>query len=128
MDTVQVLAQHLYQEDLYNIPGRVLVVLPNSWESISEADRNVLIRMVNAVRLNFAAISVIERTSLSTQDIQTLAPEKILSFGVPLSPMPALYTLSSMNDIPLIAADRLEHLDDAKKKILWGVLKQMFAL
>jgi hypothetical protein len=128
MDSIQVVAQHLYQEDLYSIPGKVLVVIPNSWESTSEADRNVLIRMINAVKLNFASISVIERHAISQQDLAVFAPEKILSFGVPISPMPALYEVSSLGGVPLIAADRLEKLDDSKKKILWGALKQMFAI
>jgi hypothetical protein len=128
MDSAQVLAQHLYHEDLYNLPGKVLVVIPNSWESIPETDRNVLIRMVNAVRLNFAAIQVIERSSVSLPDVSALSPSKILSFGVPVTPMPALYEVSWLGDIPVIAADKLETLDDAKKKILWGALKQMFAL
>lgn len=128
MEALQIIAQNLYQEDLYNIRGKVVVVLPDAWEKVNEADRNVLIRMINAVRINFAAVTVIQRTSLSATDLQVFAPEKVLVFGVPVSPLPTLYTLSSLGETPLIAADKLENLDDAKKKILWGALKQMFAL
>lgn len=128
MEALQIIAQNLYQEDLYNIPGKVVVVLPGPWEKVNEGDRNVLIRMINAVRINFASVTVIQRTSLSATDLEVLAPEKVLAFGVPVSPPPTLYTLSSLGETPLIAADKLENLDDAKKKILWGALKQMFAL
>ncbi|RAV98112.1 hypothetical protein [Pseudochryseolinea flava] len=128
MEALQIIAQNLYQEDLYNIPGRVVVVLPGAWEKVSESDRTVLVKMIHAVRINFASVTVIERTSLAAGDLAALSPEKVLVFGVPVTPSPALYQLSTLDNIPLIAADKLENLDDAKKKTLWGALKQMFAL
>jgi len=128
MEALQVIAQNLYQEDLYNIPGRVVVVIPNAWDKVGEADRNVLIRMINAVKLNFASVTVIERQTLDVDDLNPISPEKILVFGVPVATSPVLYQLSSLGGIPLIVADKLENLDDAKKKILWSALKQMFAL
>lgn len=128
MNSNTVIAQHLYQEDLYKIPSRVIVVLSKSWEEISENDRSVLSKMLVAVRLNLSVVQVIHCTDLSIHDLAPLSPYKILAFGINLKESPKRYEFMTLEGIPVIAADSLDQLDDAKKKTLWGALKQMFAL
>lgn len=123
-----ILAQHLFQEDLYLLPSRVIVVLSQPWEAVNENDRLVLTKMLNAVRLNPATVQIIQKSEFDVQDLQPLAPSKVLVFGARIKQSPKLYEFVTINGIPLIVAESLELLDDAKKKTLWGALKQMFAL
>ncbi len=67
MNSNTVIAQHLFQEDLYNLPPRVIVVLSKPWDEVSENDRTVLSKMLVAVRLNLSVVQIIHRTDLSIE-------------------------------------------------------------
>jgi hypothetical protein len=128
MNSNTVIAQHLFQEDLYNLPSRVIVVLSKPWDEVSENDRTVLSKMLVAVRLNLSVVQIIHRTDLSIDDLAPLSPSKVLTFGINLKQSTKRYEFMTLEGIPVLAADSLEQLDDLKKKTLWGALKQMFAL
>jgi hypothetical protein len=128
MNSNTVIVKHLFQEDLYNIPPRVIVVLSKPWEEVSENDRTVLSKMLVAVRLNLSVVQIIHRTELSIDELTALAPSRVLTFGTNLKQSTKRYEFMTLEGIPVIAADSLEQLDDIKKKNLWIALKQMFAL
>ena len=128
MNEASTTLEKLYQEDLYRIPSRVLVIVSKPWEEISDSDKLVLHKMIGAVRQNMDAVQIITRSAFTIDDIAALSPTKILTFGATPTPPLKHYELSAIDGIPVIASESLDQLDDARKKILWVALKQMFAL
>jgi len=123
-----ILAESLYQEDLYEIPGKVIVVLSKNWDDVTEEERTVLSKMLIAVKLNIASVQIITREAFSINDLAALNPSKLLVFGKMVKDVQAFYELTVVNGLPVIVADAIDQLDDAKKKTLWVALKSMFSL
>lgn len=128
MNSNAVIAKNLFQEDLYQLPSRIIVIISKPWEATSENDRTVLSKMLVAVRLNLATVQIVERVELTLDDLKRLSPSKVLIFGAQFTPAIKPYEFNTPGGIPVIVADSLEQLDDLKKKNLWTALKQMFAL
>jgi hypothetical protein len=128
MNDATFITQSLFQEDLYQLPSRVLVVINKPWEQLADNDRTVLSKMLVAVRLSLAAVQIIEKTEFTLADIAPLSPSKVLVFGTRLQPPTKPYELVMVEGVPVITAESLDLLDDVKKKNLWTALKQMFAL
>jgi len=120
--------ESLYQEELYALPSRMLIILSKPWEEHSEDERTVLSKMITAVRLSMASVQIIIRKDFSIEDLAPLAPGKVLALGSQLKSSPKTYEHISLNGISVIAADAISNLDDLKKKNLWIALKQMFGL
>jgi hypothetical protein len=119
---------HLYQEELYAVPSRVLVILSSPWEALSENEQTVLSKMLAAVKLSLASVQIITKKEFTIGELSAFSPTKVLAFGAMLQPASKLYENTTVDGIPVILADPLSGLDDLKKKNLWGALKQMFGL
>jgi hypothetical protein len=120
--------ENLYTEELYKVPSRVLVVIPNPWNDISDDERTVLSKMLVAVKLNLAAVQIVMKKEFSLDDLAVFSPQKVLVFGSSFKSSSKMYEHLSMDGTSVILADALGQLDDAKKKSLWLALKQMFGL
>ena len=118
----------LYQEELYILPSRVLIILSNPWEELSENEQTVLSKMLAAVKLSLASVQIITKKEFTIQELSSFSPTKVLAFGARLQPTSNLYEKTVVDGIPVILADALSALDDIKKKNLWGALKQMFGV
>lgn len=125
--TVSIL-ESLYQEELYRIPSRVLVILSGSWEELREEDRTVLTKMLAAVKLSLGSVQIISKKEFTIDELASFAPSKILAFGARLQPASSFYENLVVDGVPVILAEDLRTLDDAKKKSLWGALKVMFGV
>lgn len=120
--------ESLYQEDLYLIPEKVLIVLAKEWPAVSEEERTVLSKMLAALKLSLASVQIITRQKFSITDVAALAPSKILTFGVIPEEAPNLYELTTAQNTLILAAESIDKLDDAKKKTLWLELRKMFGI
>ncbi|HEY9047616.1 MAG TPA: hypothetical protein VIN08_17035 [Ohtaekwangia sp.] len=120
--------ESLYQEELYQLPSRVLIILSKPWETHSEDERTVLSKMLAAVRLNMGSVQIIIRNDFTIEDLLPLAPSKVLALGAQLKSSAKMYEHLTLNGVSVIAADSISNLDDLKKKNLWIALKQMFGL
>ena len=120
--------ENLFQEDLYQIPGRTVVVSSKNWIEVTEEERTVLSKMLTAVKLNLASVQILHLQEFSLQDLQAFSPAKVLVFGATIKEVSQLYTNTPVNGTPVIVADSIDKLDDAKKKSLWLALKQMFGI
>jgi hypothetical protein len=105
-----------------------MIVLPDPWESIPDNDKVILSKMLLAVKLNLAAVQIITLPEFTINDLHTFSPVKILAFGATCSPTVQPYINQSMGEIQLIQADRLNQLDDTRKKNLWSALRVMFGV
>lgn len=120
--------QSLYQEDLYRIPGKVLIVLSKDWTSVTADEQTTLTKMLAALRLNLAMVQIVTRQKFSIDDIAPLSPAKVLSFGLAPAEAPNLYEFTQVNGLPVLSAEAIDKLDDAKKKTLWLELRKMFGV
>ncbi len=120
--------ESLYQEELYQVPSRVLIVISKPWEEHGDEERTVLTKMLAAVKLNLSAVQFLVLKSFALEDVAALAPPKVLVFGTTFSSSPKIYEHIVLNGTSIIVADAIENLDDQKKKNLWGGLRQMFGV
>lgn len=120
--------ENLYQEELYQIPSRVLVVLSKNWEELSTDEIGVLTKILAAVKLRLDAVQVVTRKEFTPDDFATFSPVKILAFGALPNPRANAYEALSIGGTSMVVADALHILDDAKKKALWLALRQMFGI
>ncbi len=120
--------ESLFQEDIYSIPGRTLIVTAKDWTETTEEERTVLIKMLSAVKLNLAMVQIITLQNFSLEDLSSFNPSRVLIFGGTIKEVSQLYTNTVVNGVPIITAEAIDKLDDAKKKSLWIALKAMFGI
>ncbi len=120
--------ENLYSEELYQVPAKVIVVIPKPWKEITDDERTVLSKMLVAVKLSTAAVHIVTRAQFSLEDFKAFPFQKVLAFGSTFSGSSKLYEHLTVNGTSVILADALAQLDDAKKKSLWQALRQMFGI
>jgi len=118
--------ENLFQEELYALSPKVLVILATDWSSLPESDQLLLAKILGSVKRSLASVQIITRREFEVSDVVIYNPSHIIAFGSIVKNMSKTYELHYIQEIPAILADDLQKLDDAKKKSLWGALKQMF--
>lgn len=118
----------LYQEEIYKLPKRTVVIIPVPWHQLSEESIQLLTKILAAVKLSPSAVRIITLKKFEDPSKLPEAPSNIILFGVPTNPMINLYQPDNFKGIPTISADALELLDDSRKKNLWVALKSTFAV
>ena len=120
------LVKHTFGEDLYRLSARVLVIIPTTWENVSDSEQQLLARILGSVKLSLSAIQIVSAPTFSVEDASIYQAKSILSFGVPVAGVLRPYEAVSIGNVSVIAADSMDALDDVKKKNLWVALKQVF--
>jgi hypothetical protein len=120
--------ENLYQEEIYSIPSKILIVLSKSWNELKEDDKALLIKILGSVKLSIASVVIATIPHFSEESLEPYSPSRIIAFGATSAENQKQYELIRMGDVPLIQAHDLHLLDDARKKSLWLALKQMFSL
>lgn len=118
----------IFNEELYQVQGPVLVVLPCAWNELSEGEQTTLSKMLTAVKLSLSSVQIITRKTFTLAELSTFSPTKVLAFGSTCSSADKKYQALQLDSLQLILSDSLKTLDDAQKKELWQALKKMFAL
>jgi DNA polymerase III psi subunit len=118
--------EQTFTEELYNLKPRVIVLIPDLWPEVEKKDIELLQKILQAVKISLDGVQVISKSTLDLQELSVYAPEWVLSFGTPLTQVKTKYEISGHHGMKVLVADKLSLLDEAKKKILWVSLKQMF--
>ena len=118
---------YLFQEEIYNVPEKVLVILAKEWHTYAPEERALLSKILASVRLSPDSAQVIVQTRLSLASLPFYNPAKVLVFGAANDEVKP-YEAILVQNFRLVWADDLNQLDDAKKKNLWLALKTMFGL
>ena len=121
--------EHLYQEELYKLGPKVLVIIPLPWDTMSESDQLLLSKILGSVKRTLASVQVLTLSEAETDDLLFYHTTRIIAFGSPLkvSGKSILPYHSFRHDQAIVLqADSLDRLDDTKKKNLWIALKDMF--
>lgn len=121
------LAKYLYQEELYNVPPLVTVVLQRPWDEYTPADRELLEKILVNIRQSTAGVRIITHDH---PDLKTLGEEgtaNVLVFGSDVDGLEP-YVVSSAQGFSVLRADDLPALDQERKKRLWTGLREMFGV
>ena len=121
------LAKNTFGEELYQLPSRVLVLIPSAWNKVSDPEQQLLARILGSVKLSLAAVQIVSASTFSMEEATLYGAKAILSFGVPLAGARP-YEAVTVNDVSVVVADPIEALDDVRKKNLWTALKVIFKL
>ncbi len=122
------LVESLYGEDLYQIAGKMLIILPKAWDQISPEEKIQLSKILGAVKLNLESVQIITREFVTIASVLPFSPFGILSFGVPFQPEINPYENTETHGLKIIFVDGLDSLDEMKKRNLWLALKNMFGV
>lgn len=120
------LLDHLYQEELYQVSVPAIFVMDQSWDELAEADQLTVTKMIGALKLNPASVQMLTLSNLKAEDLEALAPARIIVLGSIFQSSSKLYEPITFNRNTFVVADSVTKLDDARKKSLWLALKKMF--
>jgi uncharacterized protein YbaR (Trm112 family) len=118
--------QHLYQEEIYKVKSKVLIIIPRPWEQLQEDETLLLQKILNAVKLSTASVQIVTKKEFNIQEFNSYQPSFIIAFGAVLKNSDKRYENLLIDGIPILVSDELRQLDDIKKKNLWTTLKQAF--
>ena len=121
-------AEQIFTEDLYQLSGKTLVLLPLPWQSIQQSEIILLSKILGSVKLSLDAVQVISLAEADVESLKIYDPSYVLSFGCKLKPETKPFTTETINGVCIVQSESLINLDDAKKKSLWIALKQAFKL
>jgi DNA polymerase III psi subunit len=115
-----------FQEELYSIPSKPVVVIPTPWKSISDAEKALLEKILGAVKLSINHVKLVHTAQLDVLKWQN-KPSHVLAFGLEMTGF-SLYEPFEVQDIKLIIAPTLSALENDKegKQKLWAGLKKVF--
>ena len=123
--------EHLYQEELYVLRPKVLVIIPMQWDSLPEDDQVLLSKILTFVKTSLSSVQVLALRDADINDLEIYQPSRILAFGGTIKVLgkniPS-YQAHRHNGIAILQADSLDQLDAVKKKNLQNALKEMFEL
>jgi hypothetical protein len=119
--------EELFQEEIYKVSQKTLVMIPVSWSELNPDDHKLLAKILSAVKLNLSSVQILVASTLNESIVQANKPDRILLFGVAVDASIPKYQPSDFHGTQLIVADSLNSLDEPKKKVLWTALKTMFA-
>lgn len=123
------LSEHIFQEEIYHIPPRILVIVNDSWHKILEGDKALLGKILGSVRLTTGAVMIQNMSTVSLENLQKSKVEKALIFGAEIvGHQINHYEKVNLGSTAVIRAHALNDLDEARKKSLWLALRQMFGL
>ena len=120
--------ESIYQEEIYALPAKVIVVLDKGWEEVTADERKLLSKILESVKLTLSGVQIIVEKEFDLTSLQAYAPKSIITFGAQHKDGGKRYEVHSVNGTAVLQADALGALDDQKKKSLWAALKQMFGL
>ena len=124
----QVEAEHIFTSALYRIRTGVVVVMSTPWSSLTPEEVTLFTKILGSVKLSLDSVRIIEAPAVDDSLVEIFNPPAILAFGATGPASLPRYQAGELNGIPLVLADAISDLDDARKKSLWGALRQAFRL
>lgn len=117
---------NLYQEEIYKIKSKVMIVINKPWSEITEEEIVLLQKILTASKLSLASIHIISRKEFSVEELKIFLPSIIIGFGAALKNSESMYQRLLINGTTVVMAHELHELDEARKRNLWATLKQVF--
>jgi DNA polymerase III psi subunit len=123
-----ILFESIYPEQLYfpSVPPTVIINQP--WEEISSEERQLLSKILGALRLSLDSVSIKYQTTLNLS-IWPQKPKQVIYFGETVNGIQP-YEVIEADGVSIVTSEILSDLlkNDASRKKLWQALKQQFSV
>jgi DNA polymerase III psi subunit len=121
------IAGTLFTEEVYRIGKKTIVITSDPWDRISDSDRSLLQKILQAVGLSTDAVTIVHQPTLALDSIRENA-SRVIYFGSAVSGL-MHFEPSKVDDLSVISSPSLEQLqvDASSKQKLWAGLKVLFS-
>lgn len=116
----------IYEEDVYSIPFPVTIVIGIPWNELKEDHRQLLNKILKAVKLSLEAVRILHQASLDLSSWSE-KPGRMVAFVAPPKGFKH-YEVIQTGETSVVFSDPLEFLntDEAAKRNLWIALRALF--
>jgi hypothetical protein len=121
-------AGQIFNNELYQLPERIIVLIPVPWENMSEDQINQLSKILSYVKFSLESVQILTYAEVAASDLDVFKPSVVLSFGTELIPPLSLYETHTVKGTPVIYSAALGSLGDSEKRNLMSALKEAFKL
>jgi len=117
-----------FQEEIFQIRPKPVVVIDVSWEKLEEKERELLSKIISALKISLDSITIVSQT---TPDINSFIGKalKIIYFGEATTGI-ARYEIIESDGLSYICSDSLTQLleNEPARKQLWTGLRRLFSV
>ncbi|MBI3481675.1 MAG: DNA polymerase III subunit psi [Bacteroidetes bacterium] len=122
------LFESIFSEQLFSIAAPPTIVINQSWEKIGNEERNLLSKILGAIRHSLDSVSIKHQSML---DLSTWIekPKQVIYFGDPVKGLQP-YEVLEANGVSIVTSESLSDLlkNDSSRKNLWQALKKQFSI
>ena len=117
-----------YQEEVFLIRPKPIVVITSSWDSLSDKERELLSKIISALKISIDAVTIISQSVLNITFFHGKT-NKLIYFGELPSGI-SQYEVLESGEVSFICSESIIQLIDneASRKKLWQALKSLFAV
>jgi len=117
-----------FQEEIYQIRSKPVVIIDVSWEKLGEKERELLSKIISALKISLDSIIIVSQT---TPDINSFIgrANKLIYFGDSAVGI-SRYEIIELDGLSYIWADSLTQLleNEPARKQLWTGLRRLFSV
>lgn len=116
----------VFQEEVYSIKPKLVIVIENSWQTLSEQEREQLKKIIGALKISFESIQIAIQSDFKISSFEHRT-DKLIYFGSNPGDF-ANYQQHTFSGISFICSEGLSQLliNESTRKQLWIGLKNMF--
>jgi DNA polymerase III psi subunit len=124
----QELFETTYLEEIFLFSPKPIVVINKDWEQIGEKERELLSKIISALKISLGSIAVISQTSLTIPSFKGKT-DKLIYFG-DLPTGVSRYEVLEYEGLSFICSESLSELIDNEpaRKQLWLGLRRLFSV
>jgi hypothetical protein len=117
-----------YPEEIFLIKPRPVVVINESWNALGEKERELLTKIISALRISIDAVTIVSQPGLDVTRFQHTA-NRLMYFGK-LPAGVSYYDILQAGNLAFICSESLTQLVDNEpaRKQLWLGLKKLFSI
>lgn len=117
-----------YQEVVFLMNPKPVVVIDTTWEKLGERERELLTKIISALKISIDSITIVSQHPLNIASFAGKT-SKLIFFGETPASV-SCYEVIESTDLSFIYAESLTQLIDneAARKQLWQALKRLFSI
>jgi len=123
-----ILFESIFSEQLFTVAVAPTIVINQPWDKIGHEERNLLSKILGAIRLSLDSVSIKYQ---STLDLSAWVekPKYLIYFGEPVKGLQP-YEVVEANGVSIVISEGLSYLlqSDTSRKKLWQALKKQFSI
>jgi DNA polymerase III psi subunit len=118
----------MYQEEIYQIRQKPVVVINEDWEKLGDNERDLLSKIISALKISVDAITIITQPTLRITSFHGKT-SKLIYFGE-LPAGVSYYEILESDGLEFICSQSLSQLIDNEpaRKQLWQGLRKLFLI